>query len=203
MKDKIYIVVSEWESLSGDFDSEVLGVFFDAQKATECLTAERDTLLSETYDTSFEDYKNTTDIIVKYDDNYFFVTEKFSNRWDTITIYEKEVEQRDFITIQFDYDGETFNERIYLDQIDRAHYEDHWDWWFGPHRYSSHSELNFELFGDKDDEGNIIYDAFEINVYENVDAWSPIARISDYEFTQSWIGNKDGFTKYYKHEQEI
>lgn len=198
MKDKIYIVISEWESLSGDFGSEVLGVFFDVRKATECLTVERDTLLSETYHTSIDKHLG---FAIRNDDDYFFISDSYGSQWDTITIHEKEVEQRDFITIQFEYDGETFNERIYLDQIDREHYDDHWDWWFGSHEGSKHPDLNFEVFGDKDDDGNIIYDAFEINIYENEDAMDSMATVCDFELTQSWFGKKDGFIKYYDNEQ--
>lgn len=202
MKDKIYIVVSEWKSASGEFGCEVIMVSYDLMQANECLQKERDIILEESYNTTFERCYERKDIQIKYSDNLFFIAESY-NRWDSITIYEKEIEQRDFITIQFDYDGEIFSERIYLDQIDRDHYDDHWDWWFGANEDSKHPELCFELFGDKDDEGNIIYDAFEINIYENVYSWSPITRVSDYEITQSWIGDKNGFIKYYKHEQGI
>lgn len=198
MKDKIYIVVSEWESVDGSFDSNVIGVYHDLRQATECFKKERDTVLDESYSTTFDKCEN---VIVKGNDYYFFVAEEYSNRWDSITIYEKEVEQRDFIAIQFEYDGETFNERIYLDQIDRDHYDDHWDWWFGPHEGSKHPDLNFEVFGDKDDDGNIIYDAFEINIYENEDAMDSMATVCDFELTQSWLGKKDGFIKYYDNEQ--
>lgn len=197
MKDTIFIVVSEWESQDGSFDSNVIGVFYDFRQAAECLKKERDTILEESYNTTFEKYENDVNVMVKCDDYNFFVTEKFGNRWDSITIHEKEIEQRDFIAIQFEYDGEVVNERIYLDQIDRTHYDDHWDWWFGTSEGSKHPKLNFELFGDKDDDGNIIYDAFEINVYEDDEAWSPMARITDYQLTQSWLGKKDGFIKYF------
>jgi len=195
MKDQVYVVLSEWESQSGDFDSCILGVFYDMQKAIECLRAERDTILSETYNTSFDECEGVA--ITGAEENHIFISSEFGYRWDSLTIYEKEVEQRDFIAIQFEYDGETFNERIYLDDIDRTHYDDHWDWWFGSHEGSKHPNLNFEVFGDKDDDGNIIYDAFEINIYEEEDAMDPITTTCDFELTQSWLGKKNGFIKYY------
>lgn len=190
MKDSIFIVVSEWESYDGNHDSEVIGVFYDLQKATRCLEAERDTILKESYATSFDECSG---VKAKGGDGYFFVTDEYESRWDSIDIYEKEVEQRDFIAIQFEYDGETFNERVYLDQIDREHYEDLWDWWFGAKTCSEHSELNFELLGEKDNDGNIIIDKFKINVYADVDADDPMATISNCKLTKSWIGRKDGF----------
>lgn len=190
MKDNIFIVVSEWESYDGNHDSEVIGVFYDLQKATKCLKAERDTILRESYATSFD---KCNGVKAKGGDCYFFVTDEDESRWDSIDIYEKEVEQRDFIAIQFEYDGETFNERVYLDQIDREHYDDLWDWWFGVKTYSGHSELNFELLGEKDNDGNIIIDKFRINVYADESADDPMATISNYKLTKSWIGRKDGF----------
>lgn len=199
MKDKIYVVFSEWETQSGDFDSNVIGIFYDIQQAVECLRVERDTILSETYNTSFDKHEGVD--ITEQGENHVFIFSKSCYRWDSLTIYEKEIKQRDFIAIQFEYDGETFNERIYLDQLDRDHYDDHWDWWFGSHEGSKHPYLNFEAFGDKDDDGNIIYDAFEINVYEDEDAMDSMATICDFELTQSWLGKKDGFIKYYDNEQ--
>ena len=190
MKDKVYVVLAEWESQSGDFDSCILGLFYDMRQAVECLKTERDTILSETYNTSFGKCEGVN--ITGKGENHIFISSEFGYRWDSLTICEKEIEQRDFIAIQFEYDGETFNERIYLDQIDREHYDDHWDWWFGPHEGSKHPDLNFEVFGDRDGDGNIICDAFEINVYENEDAMDSIATICDFKLTQSWLSKKAG-----------
>lgn len=199
MKDKIYMVFSEWEAQSGEFNSNIIGVFYDMRQAVECLMVERDTILSETYNTSFNKCKGVT--ITGKGESHLFIASEFGDRWDSLTIYEKEIEQRDFIAIKFEYGGEFFNERIYLDQIDRDHYDDYWDWWFGSHGGAKHPNLNFEVFGDKDDEGNIIYDAFEINVYEDEDAMDSMATICNFELTQSWLGKKDGFIKYYDNGQ--
>lgn len=193
MKDKVYMVLSVWES-QNDFDSHILGVFYDICQAVKCLKAERDTILSETYNTSFNRCEGVT--ITGAGESRIFISSELDSRWDLLSIHEKEVEQRDFIAIQFEYGGETFNERIYLDDIDRTHYDDHWDWWFGPHEGSGHPDLNFEVFGNKDGEGNIICDAFQINIYENEDAMCPTAVARDVKYTQSWLGMKDGFVKH-------
>ena len=195
MKDKIYVVVSEWQSADGSFDTDVIGVFYDPQQATECFRKERDTVLEESYETTFEQCEECEDVRVKSSDNYFFIAEEFGNRWDSITIHEKEIEQRDFIAIQFVYDGETFNERVYLDSIDYNHYENLFDWWFGAPKDSRHPDLCFELNCDMDENGNYkLYD-MRIAVYENEDADEPTEWIDHWQIKAetSWIGRKDGF----------
>ena len=196
MKDTIFIVVSEWKSHDGSFDSNVIGVFYDLQQAVECLKKERDTILEESYDTTFEKCENDVDVMVKCDDYNFFVTEKFGNRWDSITIHEKEIEQRDFIAIQFEYEDETFYERIYLDQIDLTHYDDMWDWWFGSNVNKKFPDLNFELTADKDaEDGSPICDNMYINVYENEDAMIPVKRITNISWVYSQIERKEHHAK--------
>lgn len=201
MKDKVYVVTQEWGNTNNeDFNFEVLGVFFDLHEAVACMYQCRNLELSESYHTPYEYIAHSMEVSVNEEDWRIEISSN-EGKWDNIEIHEKEIEQRDFIAIQFEYDGETFNERIYLDQIDRDHYDDHWDWWFGSHEGLKHPDLNFEVFGDKDENGNIVYDAFEINVYDNEDAMDPMATICDFELTQSWLGKKEGFIKYYDNEQ--
>lgn len=193
MKDTVYIVVSKWGLHGGDFNCDIVGVFHDLQEAVMRLEKKRDTILCETYATSFEECSG---ISIKGGDTYCYIYDEESCQWDNIEIYEYRTEQRDFIAIQFECGSETFNERIYLDQIDRTHYEGNWDWWFGAPSGSKFPGLNFEVFGDKDEKGNIIYDTFQINIYEDDEAPDPMATTCDYKITQSWIGDKDGFIKY-------
>lgn len=112
----------------------------------------------------------------------------------------KKTKQREFIVLQFDYDGETFNERIYVDDIDRNHYDDMWDWWFGAPKESKNPALNFEVLGKKDRYGNIIADKFNLNVYLNEDCDTPIATFPCcyLRISKSWIGLKEGFSFYYE-----
>lgn len=192
MKDKIYVVLSEWESQSDDYNCEVIGVFYDMREAVACLETERDTILSETYNTSFDKCEGVT-MIGQGERHVSFFSESdcCSN---SLTIWEKEIEQRDFIAIQFKYSGEVFNERIYLDQIDLTHYDNVWDWWFGSNGNKQFPNLNFELTSDKDQDGNPTCGNMYINVYKNDEAMTPLQIITDVSYSRSWAGKK--ITKY-------
>ena len=201
--DKIYVVTSEWCTSNGDREFAIIGTFFDMQEAGSALNKERDMILKESYSLeSVQAARDNEDATVEEDIDRFFIMDSSQlDKWDELKIHEEYIKQRDFIAIQFEYDGETFNERIYLDDIDREHYDNNWDWWFASPEDSKHPDLNFEVFGDKDNDGNIIYDAFEINIYENEDAMDSMATVCDFELTQSWLGKKDGFIKYCDYEQ--
>lgn len=201
--DKIYVVTSEWCTSNGDREFAIIGTFFDMQEAGSTLDKERDMILKESYSLeSVQAARDNEDMTVEEDIDRFFIMDSSQlDKWDELKIHEEYVKQRDFIAIQFEYDGETFNERIYLDDIDREHYDNNWDWWFASSEDAKHPALNFEVFGDKDNDGNIIYDAFEINIYENEDAMDSIATVCDFELTQSWLGKRNGFIKYYDYEQ--
>lgn len=192
MKDKIYVVLSEWESPSDDFNCEVIGVFYDIREAVACLKTERDTILSETYNTSFNRCEGVT-VIGQGERHVSFFSESYCCR-NSLTIYEKEIERRDFIAIQFKYAGEVFNERIYLDQIDLTHYDNVWDWWFGSNGNKQFPNLNFELTSDKDQDGNPTCGNMYINVYKNDEAMTPLQIITDVSYSRSWAGKK--ITKY-------
>ncbi len=201
--DKIYVVTSEWCTSNGDREFAIIGTFFDMQEAGSTLDKERDMILKESYSLeSVQAARDNEDVTVEEDIDRFFIMDSYQlDKWDELKIHEEYVKQRDFIAIQFEYDGETFNERIYIDDIDREHYDNNWDWWFDSSEDAKHPDLNFEVFGDKDNDGNIIYDAFEINIYENEDAMDSMATVCDFELTQSWLGKKDGFIKYCDYEQ--
>ena len=203
LQDKIYIVTSEWNTYDGDREFAVIGAFFDMREAVESMNKERNVIITESYNfDSLQDARDNEDITIEEEiDRFFIMDNSLIDKWDELKIHERLIKQRDFIAIQFEYDGETFNERIYLDDIDREHYDNNWDWWFASPEDSKHPDLNFEVFGDKDNDGNIIYDAFEINIYENEDAMDSMATVCDFELTQSWLGKKDGFIKYCDYEQ--
>lgn len=192
MKDKIYVVLSEWESPSDDFNCEVIGVFYDMREAVACLKTERDTILRETYNTSFNRCEGVT-MIGQGERHLYFFSESDCCR-NSLTIYEKEIKRRDFIAIQFKYAGEVFNERIYLDQIDLTHYDNVWDWWFGSNGNKQFPNLNFELTSDKDQDGNPTCGNMYINVYKNDEAMTPLQIITDVSYSRSWAGKK--ITKY-------
>lgn len=192
MKDKIYVVLSEWESPSDDFNCEVIGVFYNMREAVACLKTERDTILRETYNTSFNRCEGVT-MIGQGERHVSFFSESDCCR-NSLTIYEKEIKRRDFIAIQFKYAGEVFNERIYLDQIDLTHYDNVWDWWFGSNGNKQFPNLNFELTSDKDQDGNPTCGNMYINVYKNDEAMTPLQIITDVSYSRSWAGKK--ITKY-------
>lgn len=195
MKDKIYVVTQEWGNTSlEDCNFEILGVFFDLREATLCMQKARNVELSESYGTPYEYLSHSMEVSVNEKDWRIEITAT-NGKWDNFEIHEKEVEQRDFIVIQFEYAGEVFNERIYLDQIDLTHYDDIWDWWFGSHGNKQFPDLNFELTADKDKGGSPACGNMYINVYENEDAMVPLKRITDISWVHSWIERKEHHAK--------
>lgn len=195
MKDKVYVVTQEWGNTSWeDFNFEILGVFFDLREATLCMQKARNVELSESYGTPYEYLSHSMEVSVNEEDWKVEITAT-NGKWDNFEIHEKEVEQRDFIAVQFKYSGEVFNERIYLDQIDLTHYDDIWDWWFGSHGNEHFPDLNFELTADKDKDGSTTCGNMYINVYENEDAMVPLKRITDISWVHSWIERKEHHAK--------
>lgn len=195
MKDKVYVVTQEWGNTSlEDCNFEILGVFFDLREATLCMQKARNVELSESYSTPYEYLSHSMEVSVNEEDWRVEIAAT-NGKWDNFEIHEKEVEQRDFIAIQFEYAGEVFNERIYLDQIDLTHYDDIWDWWFGSHGSKQFPDLNFELTADKDKDGNPACSNMYINVYENEDAMVPLKRITDISWVHSWIERKEHHAK--------
>lgn len=196
--DKIYIVTSEWSTYNGDREFAVIGAFFDLREAVECLERERDTIITESYHfNSLQEARDDEDIVIEEDtDRFYIMSESSLDKWDELRIHEKLVKQRDFFAIQFEYDGETFNERIYLDQIDLTHYDDMWDWWFGSNGNKKFPDLNFELTADKDaEDGSPICNHMYINVYENEDAMEPVKRITNISWVYSQIERKEHHAK--------
>ncbi len=178
--DKIYIVTSEWSSYNGDHEFAVIGAFFDLRKATECMEKERNMIITESYRfDSLQKARNDGNVVIEEDtDRFFIMDESLIDKWDELQIHTRLVEQRDVISIQFEYAGETFIDRVYVDQIDLTHYDNIWDWWFGSHN-SKFPELVFELTADKDANGNPSIKNAYINVYENSDTDDTIALIQD------------------------
>ena len=195
MKDKIYVVTQEWGNTSlEDYNFEILGVFFDLREATLCMQKARNIELSESYGTPYEYLFHSMEVSVNEEDWRVEITAA-NGKWDNFEIHEKEVKQRDFIAIQFEYAGEVFNERIYLDQIDSTHYDDIWDWWFGSNGSEQFPDLNFELTADKDKDGNPVCSNMYINVYENENAMFPMKRITNISWIYSCIERKEHHAK--------
>lgn len=186
--DKIYIVTSEWSTNNGDHEFSVIGAFFDMREAVECMNKERNIILTESFDfDSVQEARENDDVEVEEEDNRFFIMDKaLLDKWDELKIHERLVKQRDFIAIQFEYAGETFEDRVYLDQIDLTHYNGVWDWWFGSHN-DKFPNLNFELTADKDENGNPSLENAYINVYPDDEALEPIEIIKNVKLQKTWM----------------
>ena len=178
--DKIYIVTSEWSTYNGDHEFAVVGAFFDLRKAIECMEQERNMIITESYHyDSLQEARDNDDVAIEEDTDRFFITDgSLIDKWDELQIHTMLVEQRDVISIQFEYAGETFIDRVYVDQIDMTHYANLWDWRFNSHN-EKFPELVFELTADKDANGNPSTKNAYINVYENTNVGDPIAVIQD------------------------
>lgn len=97
---------------------------------------------------------------------------------------------RTYIDICFKYDNEIYVERIYTDEIDKTHYENMWDWWFGPGKEDPNPKLVFELLADKNNEGQLTTDNMVINVYPDENTDIPIAKVLEIGYRKSWIDMK-------------
>lgn len=191
--DDIYIVTSEWNN-DNEHEFAVVGAFFDYKKAIQAFEKNRNMELAESYGfDSLEEAKNSEDVTIEEDDMRFFIKDKrFCNKWDEFIIHERKVEQRDFIVVKFEFLGESFEERIYVDDIDLTHYDTCWDWWFSS-RNKNYPDLNFELTADKDDDGNISCEGMYVNVYENDDSLTPIKTIDKVKWQYSWIERRQNY----------
>lgn len=94
-----------------------------------------------------------------------------------------------YIELLFQYKGIWYCERIYLHNIDSNHYEEIWDYWFGNSAEDDEPELVFEVTANKTC-GHFTLDDLYINVYENDDANTPIAVITEFAYRKSWIDCK-------------
>ncbi len=137
-------------------------------------------IITESYHyDSLQEARDNDDVVIEEDtDRFYIMDESLIDKWDELRIHTRLVEQRDVVSIQFEYAGETFIDRVYVDQIDLTHYDNLWDWWFDSHN-SKFPELVFELTAHKDANGNPSIKNAYINVYENVDANDPIVVIQD------------------------
>lgn len=71
------------------------------------------------------------------------------------------------LVISFVAQGETYTKTIKKSEIDTEHYDTLWDWWGGDTDSVFDNMLDFELTGQKDEDGNLIVDDnLYINVYE-------------------------------------
>lgn len=96
-------------------------------------------------------------------------------------------EERTYIDIAFYYEKILYVERIYTDQIDKDHYENMWDWWFGCKKNDDNPNLVFELTGNKNEEGQFITEDMYINVYAKEYDDTPIDVIENISYRKSWI----------------
>lgn len=94
-----------------------------------------------------------------------------------------------YIELLFQYKSIWYCERIYPYNIDPNHYENMWDYWFGNSTEDDEPELAFEVTANKVD-GQFTLDNLYINVYENDEANTPIAVITEFAYRKSWIDCK-------------
>lgn len=194
--DKIFIVTSEWSTNNGDHEFSVIGAFFDMREAAECLERERNLILTESFGfDSVQEARDNEDVEVEEDVDRFYIMDKsLLDKWDELKIHERLVKQRNLISIQFEYAGETFTDRVYIDQIDLTHYDEVWDWWFGSHN-ENYPDLNFELTADKDSDGSPSIGNAYINVYEDDESCEPIETIRKVKLQKTLTERKSNYVE--------
>lgn len=193
LQDKVYIVTSEWSSCNGDHDFSVSDPFFDYKEAVKWMNRNRNIELSESYEfASVEDARKCDGVVIEEDIDRFFIKDLTTEKWDEFKIHERRIKQRDSILVEFQYAGEIFTERIYIDQIDMTHYESCWDWWFGSQN-EKFPKLNFELTADKDENGNISCNNMYINVYKDDNEMTPLETVNKIKWLKSWFEKKQNY----------
>lgn len=95
-----------------------------------------------------------------------------------------------YIEIAFFYKKDLYVERIYTKDIDKNHYENMWDWWFGNKESDAYPDLVFELTADKNSDGKLTTNNMYINVYENENSDTPIDTIKEIGYRKSWCNHK-------------
>lgn len=95
-----------------------------------------------------------------------------------------------YIEIAFFYKKELYVERIYTKDIDKNHYENVWDWWFGNKKFDAYPDLVFELTADKNSNGKLTTENMYINVYEDEDSDEPIDIIKEISWRKSWCEHR-------------
>ena len=194
--DKIFIVTSEWSTNNGDHEFSVIGAFFDMREAAECLERERNLILTESFGfDSVQEARDNEDVEVEEDvDRFYIMDNSLLDKWYNLKIHERLVKQRNLISIQFEYAGETFTDRVYIDQIDLTHYDEVWDWWFGSHN-ENYPDLNFELTADKDAYGSPSIGNAYINVYEDDESCEPIETIRKVKLQKTLTERKSNYVE--------
>lgn len=169
MTEKIYVVLQQWEDKCGARDAQILCVTPHLYDARKSMQEERDEILAN-HTLTLEQIKHNDDYELEEDESRFFLNDMYGG-WDEITILEKEVPQRDFISIGF-YSERTnkyYSKRIYLDQIDPNHYDTIWDYWFS---YKGNKKC-YEVLGNKDEDGKYLTRSLKVNIYADEDANDP------------------------------
>lgn len=194
----IYMVTSSYCKGDGVPLDDMIGLFWTLQDAKRCVDSERDRVLKELWGgVSVEEVrKNTKKYFIDEDDQGCLIrTRSYKGTWSMINISKHIVRDRKHIDVLFDYNGKTYCEPVYIDDIDLNHYENAWDWWFRPYvNGNSDNDLNFELIADLSPIGLWSMGNAYINVYENIHSDTPIATVRNIKFRKSWLKAK-AFTK--------
>lgn len=125
----------------------------------------------------YEDYK--------FDGDYYDLVDEFIDR-KLKGLGASAIDKNTYIEIAFIYRKELYVERIYTKDIDKNHYENMWDWWFGNKESDTYPDLVFELTADKNSDGKLTTENMYINVYENEDSDEPIDIIKEISYRKSW-----------------
>lgn len=196
MVEKIYIVTSSWCDEYESPAEEIVGLYWNLQDVKKAIERKRDAVLKERWNVTFENVLKNDQLLVKESDiNFFIIDRVYEEKWSMIGVNEYYVHDRKHIDVLFDYNGKTYCEPVYVDDIDLEHYDKVWDWWFRPYvDGSSDDDLNFELTADKNPVGLWSMGNAYINVYKNVHADTPIATVRNIKFRKSWLKAK-AFTR--------
>ena len=142
-----------------------------------------------------QEARDNEDVEVEEDvDSFYIMDNSLLDKWYELKIHERLVKQRNLISIQFEYAGETFTDRVYIDQIDLTHYDEVWDWWFGSHN-ENFPNLNFELTADKDADGNPSIENAYINVYKDDESCDSIETIRKVKLQKTLTERKSNYVE--------
>lgn len=124
-----------------------------------------------------------------FDGDYYDLVDEFIDR-KLKGLDTSDIDKNTYIEIAFIYRKELYVERIYTKDIDKNHYENMWDWWFGNKESDTSPDLVFELTADKNSDGKLTTENMYINVYENEDSDEPIDIIKEISYRKSWCEHR-------------
>lgn len=91
MKQKIYVVTQEWESVDGTREWQILGVSFDLTTAQKIMQEEHNEILSN-WPITLKELKDSNDYNLEDTSTHFLLYQEYSCEYDELNIVEKTIE---------------------------------------------------------------------------------------------------------------